>query len=146
LSLAIIFLAPLFEEIGWRGYGVDSIRSKFNLFITTLIFASLWAMWHLPLFFIKGYYHNILWNTNTIHVINFFVSCLPAACLVNWVYFKNNRSIWAAILMHFILDLFCVIFQTEQFTKCIITILLLLASAVLIMKDKDLFFDFKENL
>lgn len=146
LSLVIIFLAPLFEELGWRGYGVDSIRSKFNLFITTLIFASLWALWHLPLFFIRGYYHNVLWNTSIIYTANFFVSIFPAALLINWVYYKNNRSIVAAICMHFILDLFSVLFQTEQFTKCIATILLSVISVILITKDKDLFFNFKEKL
>jgi membrane protease YdiL (CAAX protease family) len=50
ISLLILFLAPTFEEIGWRGYGVDSLRYKCNVFQTSLLFGVLWAMWHVPLF------------------------------------------------------------------------------------------------
>lgn len=140
LSLLILFLAPTLEELGWRGYGVDSIRSKFDLFKTTLLFAVIWALWHLPLFFINGYYQNQLWNMSMVYTINFFVSILPATVLMNWVYYKNERSISAAILFHFMMNLFSVLFQTEQFTKCIVTILLLLVSAVLVLRDKEFFF------
>lgn len=141
VSLLILFLAPTLEELGWRGYGVDSIRSKFNLFKTTLIFAFLWALWHLPLFFIHGYYQNELWTTNIWYVVNFFVSILPATILMNWMYYKNNRSISAAILFHFVLNLFSVLFQTEQFTKCILTIILLVISMIVIVVEKELFFE-----
>lgn len=144
-SLLIIFLAPLMEELGWRGYGVDSLRSNFNLFTTTMLFAGLWALWHVPLFFINGYYHHELWNTSIIYVINFFVSILPAAILINWVYYKNNRSIIAAFLLHLMFNLFSVLFQTEQFTKCIITIFLLVVSVIVIIRNKGFFFNKNEN-
>lgn len=145
VSLLIIFLAPLMEELGWRGYGVDSLRSHFNLFKTTMLFAVLWAMWHVPLFFINGYYQNVLWNTSIIYVINFFVSVLPAAILMNWVYYKNSRSIMAAFLFHLMLNLFSVLFQTEQVTKCIVTILLLIVSVIIIVRDKQFFFNKNEG-
>lgn len=139
LSLLIVFLAPLAEELGWRGYGVDSLRSYFPLFQTSLLFALLWALWHVPLFFINGYYQNELWHTGIPYVINFFVSILPAAILINWVYYRNSRSIVAAFLMHLMLNIFSVIFQTEPFTKCIITILLLLVSVIIIARDREFF-------
>ncbi len=74
LSLGIMVLAPLMEELGWRGYGVDSLRSRLNLFKTSLLFGLLWALWHVPLFFIQGYYQNTLWNTSLVYVANFFIS------------------------------------------------------------------------
>jgi uncharacterized protein len=139
-SLLLLFLAPLLEELGWRGYGVDSLRSNFNLFRTTILFACLWALWHLPLFFIHGFYPHELWSSSIVYVINYFVSILPAAILMNWIYYENNRSIIAAILFHFTLNLFSVLFQTEQFTKCIITILLLIVSIIVIIRNKQFFF------
>jgi membrane protease YdiL (CAAX protease family) len=140
VSLIILFLAPTLEELGWRGYGVDSIRSKLDVFKTTLLFAGLWALWHLPLFFINGYYQNELWHMNIAYVINFFVSILPATILMNWVYFKNGRNITASILFHFMFNLFSVLFQTEQFTKCILTGLLLVVAAVVMWKNREFFF------
>jgi len=143
LSLLILFLAPTLEELGWRGYGVDSLRSKSSLFKTTLLFALLWALWHLPLFFINGYYQHELWDTSLVYVINFFAQVLVATVLMNWMYYKNNRNITAAILFHFMFNLFSVLFQTEQFTKCIITIILLIISIVVILRNKEFFFDKK---
>lgn len=148
LSLIIpIVLAPALEELGWRGYGVDSIRSHFNLFNTCLIFATLWGIWHLPLFFIKGYYHYELRNLNIVYVINFFVSMIPAAILLNWAYYKNSRSILVAILLHAVLNALSILFKTEQFTKCIFTLLLCGVSTVLVFENKPFFFDnIKEKL
>ncbi len=140
VGLLFLLLAPLFEEIGWRGYGVDSLRSKLNLFNTTMLFALLWALWHLPLFFINGYYQNQLWHTGIVYVVNFFLSMLPAAILLNWIYYKNNRSIWAVVLFHFMINLFSVLFRTEQITKCIITLLLLVVSGAILFIDQNTFF------
>jgi uncharacterized protein len=141
LSVVILFLAPTFEELGWRGYGVDSLRSKFSLFKTSMLFALLWGLWHLPLFFINGYYQHELWQTSMLYVINFFAQILVATVLMNWMYYKNNRSISAAILFHFMFNFLSVLFQTEQFTKCIITGILLIFCMVIILRNQALFFD-----
>ena len=140
LILTIILLAPTFEELGWRGYGVDSLKKGKSLMKATLIYALLWNLWHLPLFFINGYYHNELIHMNIIYALNFVVSLVPAALLMNWIFYKNGRSITAIIVFHFMLNLFSVLFQTEQFTKCIITIVLLVISAIVVWKNKSFWF------
>jgi uncharacterized protein len=140
ISLLILFLAPTFEELGWRGYGVDSLASKRTVFQTSLLFGVLWGLWHAPLFFINGYYHHWLWNTNIAYVINFFLSVIAASFLMNWIYFKNGRSITAAIIFHFMLDIFYVLFRTEPCTKCIATFLMLIIAAILVVADKTFFF------
>jgi len=144
LILVILFLAPTFEELGWRGYGVDSLKKGRSLIKMSFIFALLWNLWHLPLFFINGYYQNELIHMNIIYALNFVVSLIPAAILMNWIFYKNGRSIIAIILFHSMLNLFSVLFQTEQFTKCIITIILLIISAIVVWKNKSFFYE-KEN-
>lgn len=143
--LLILFLASTFEELGWRGYGMDSLRSKFTMLKATILFAVFWVLWHLPLFFINGYYQNELWNTNIIYVVNFFISVLPLAIILNWLYYKNNRSIIASISFHFIANLSAEAFQMEQFSKCIQTVVLLVISIIIIIKDKEFFFDKKKT-
>lgn len=135
-----LILAPIIEEIGWRGYGVDSLRSFFNLFTTSVIFGLLWAVWHLPLFFIKGYYQNQLWDLGILHVINFFVSIFVVAILMNWVYYKTGRSIPAVILFHSMINFSSILFKTEPFTKCIMTVLLLIVTVIVIINDRHFFF------
>jgi uncharacterized protein len=135
-----VLLAPLLEEIGWRGYGVDSLRSDFNVFYTSLLFGGLWGLWHLPLFFIKGYYQYELRGHHFIYVINFFISMIPATLIINWLYFKNGRSIPLAILCHAVLNAFSIPFKTEQFTKFLLTLLLSLFSILIIVFDNNFFF------
>lgn len=135
-----LILAPLVEELGWRGYGVDSLRAYFNLFTTSLLFGGLWAVWHLPAFFIKGYYQNQLWHLGIIHVMNFFLSVVVVAFLMNWVYYKTGRSIPAVILFHSILNLSSVLFKTEPGTKCIVTVILFAVVISVIAVDSDFFF------
>ena len=141
LGIALpLVLAPLLEELGWRGYGVDSLRVYCTVFTTSVLFGLLWAVWHLPAFFIKGYYHNQLWHLGILYVVNFFVSVFVVAFLMNWVYFKTDRSIPAVVLFHSILNLFSMLFKTAPFTKCIVTVLLFAISLIVIMYDSDFFF------
>ncbi|HEX2580030.1 MAG TPA: CPBP family intramembrane glutamic endopeptidase [Rhabdochlamydiaceae bacterium] len=133
LSLAIpLLLAPALEEIGWRGYGVDSLKASFSFFSTSMLFALLWALWHVPLFFIKGYYQHELWQTSFVYAANFFISMVPVAIITNWIYFENGRSILLIILVHALLNGCAILFKLEQFTKCIVTILLFLLSGILL--------------
>ena len=141
LSLTILCLAPTFEELGWRGYGVDSLRQYFNLWNTCVLFGLLWGIWHLPLFFINGYYHHELWETNIVYVINFFFSVIAASILMNWLYYRNGRSIIVAMIFHCMLNISFVLFQTDAFTKCIATLLMAVVAAVIIVKDRAFFFD-----
>lgn len=141
-TLIIIILAPLFEEIGWRGYGVDSLyKAGRTLFVSTMLFAVLWAAWHIPLFFINGYYHNEVLKAGPVYAANFFISIFPAAFLMNWLFYKNGRSIIVTFLFHCAVNLFSSLFQTEQFTKCIFTIILIVVSVIVFIADKPFWLD-----
>lgn len=135
-----VVLAPLIEELAWRGYGVDSLRAYHNLFVTSVLFGTLWALWHLPLFFVKGSYHSQLWNLGFLYALNFFVSVFIVAFLMNWVYYHTDRSIPALILFHSMLNLSSILLRTEPFTKCIATILLALVLLILLVQDQSFFF------
>jgi len=76
IPLAMI-LAPIMEETGWHGYGVDSLRANFGMMRATLLFAGLWCIWHAPLALISGTYQNAVAEMeNKIFIVNFFVSII----------------------------------------------------------------------
>ena len=105
LIMLALLLAPICEETGWHGYGVDSLRSKAGMMKATLLFAALWCAWHAPLVLLGGtYQHELAVMNNKIFVANFFVSVIPAAIIANWFYYKNDRSIAASILLHSMLN------------------------------------------
>ena len=138
-GLVGLFAAPALEEAGWRGYGVDSLRSRFTLFGTSLAFGLLWAFWHTPLFFIDGSYHNTLLSSG-LFTANFFVSVVAMAYIINWLYYRNNRSIIACFLFHLSANIAMSFIAADQFTRCIVTVLLLLSAAATVIWDRDLYF------
>lgn len=146
ISFVTIFITVLLscslEEIGWRGYGIDSLMSRFNVWKTSLIFATLWSVWHVPAFFIKnGYFQKELWDLGFLHVIVYFASLFPITILINWLYVKNNRSIIVGILFHAIMNLSYGLFPIQLITKIIFMFLLLIAAGIIICVDKELFFN-----
>jgi membrane protease YdiL (CAAX protease family) len=105
MVILAIVLAPIMEEMGWHGYGVDSLRAKTGMMKATLLLGALWSVWHAPLFLISGTYQNQLARmADPLFMVNFFVSVIPAAIIANWLYYKNSRSIGGAILLHSMLN------------------------------------------
>lgn len=136
----LLLLAPLIEELAWHSYGMDSLRSRMNLLKASLIFGVFWVFWHLPLSFIKDYYHSNVAQEGLIYSLNFAFSLIPFVIIMNWLYYKTNRNILIVILFHITAGCFNEVFNTHPMSKVIQTGLLLILSIVLIMKDKDFFF------
>lgn len=136
----LLFLAPVFEELAWHSYGTDCLRARFSLFTTSIIFGFFWVMWHLPLGFIKGYYHANVVETGWIYSLNFAVSLFPFVILMNWLYYKTGRNMLVAIVFHITAGLFNELFLTHPDSKVIQTLLLLALSIYLLYRDRQFFF------
>ena len=145
-TLLVLLLAACFEELGWRGYAVESLNNKFNYFEATAIFGILWSLWHLPMFFIPESYQAELLQEDFILVINFFVSIIPLAFIISWFCKKNSGSILGAILIHSIVNLSQEFFLVSPYTKCIQTLILIVIAAIFIIVDRNVFFGDAEKV
>ncbi len=141
----LLIIAPLVEELAWHSYGTDTLRQRFSLFKTSMIFALFWGLWHIPLSFIKDYYHSNLVESGAIYSINFLVSLFPFVLIMNWLYYKSKRNIIIPIIFHITAGYFNEIFSTHPMSKVIQTGLLILLSIYIITKDKAFFFNLKTN-
>jgi hypothetical protein len=139
--LLVLILAAAFEELGWRSYAFDSLQNGANLFKTTLVFSVLWAMWHFPLFFINGYYHNEIARMNPLYGLNFLLSIVPMAFIITWLWKLNRGSILIAILFHFFINICQEALQITQATKCIETGVLFIFAAVIVALNRKMFFE-----
>jgi membrane protease YdiL (CAAX protease family) len=135
----LLLAAPVFEELAWHSYGTDSLVSRFNLLKTSLLFALYWALWHLPLSTIKGYYHSNLVESGWLYSVNFVVSMIPFVLIMNWIYYKTKRNVLLPIVFHITAVFFNEIFATHPMSKVIQTVLLLIVSAFLVIKDREMF-------
>ncbi len=102
--ILLMLLAPIFEEIAWRGYGLDSLQSRFRPAAASLILAFVWWGWHLPLFFMADTYQSQL-GLFTTQSLEFLVWLVAATFIMTWIYNGTSGSILAAIIFHFVMNL-----------------------------------------
>jgi membrane protease YdiL (CAAX protease family) len=102
-TVAFVFLfGPLPEELGWRGYQLDRLQSRWSALNASLILGAAWGLWHLPLFFMEGYYHHD--ELGGFGSTGFWLFCTGTtveSVFITWVYNNTQRSTLSAVLIHF---------------------------------------------
>ncbi|OGJ50883.1 hypothetical protein A2229_04975 [Candidatus Peregrinibacteria bacterium RIFOXYA2_FULL_33_7] len=78
--LVVVIIAPLVEEIFFRGFILQTFLNRFGTYLASGISALIFAAAHLE-------FKNIL---------PLFILGL----ILNYIFIKNNRSIWPAIIFH----------------------------------------------
>ena len=82
------------EEIGWRGYALPLLASNLGLCGASLLLGILWALWHLPLFFIQG--GGSEGQSFPIYLLHVMALSVAFA----WLYWKSDGSLLLVMLMH----------------------------------------------
>jgi membrane protease YdiL (CAAX protease family) len=99
-ALFFATLPPLLEELGWRGYALDRLQLQWSALSASVILGVVWALWHLPLFFIGGtHQHDVVGFATT----SFWLSMAGIVALsvaMGWIYNNTARSIAAIVVFH----------------------------------------------
>ncbi len=133
--------AAIIEELSWHSYGTDTLVRKMRVFSASMLFTLIWALWHVPLSFIDGYYQNEVVESGVLAALNFPVSMIAFVLLMNWLYYRCGRSILVPVVFHASANMSAEIFMTEPDSKLIQTGILLVVSAVILVRERSLFFD-----
>jgi membrane protease YdiL (CAAX protease family) len=96
--LPLLILGPLSEEIGWRGYVLDRLQTRWSALVSSLIIGLVWSLWHLPLFLIPGTSQHEM----GVPFIGFLIKLTSSSVLYTWLYNNTRRSLWSAILLHWL--------------------------------------------
>jgi membrane protease YdiL (CAAX protease family) len=99
LAWMLVF-GPIPEELGWRGYGLDALRTRMNLLQASIVLGLIWGLWHLPLVFVEGTFQRGLLAYPPA-LAGYFLAFVPTSILMGWIYYRTNRSTLSAILFHF---------------------------------------------
>ena len=84
------------EEIGWRGFLAETLLGRFSLGVTALIVGAIWALWHLPLFWIVDAFRDLgIGGT-----IGWVFGLLSGSVFLAWLYRGSGRSILLVALWH----------------------------------------------
>jgi len=96
--LPLLIIGPLSEEIGWRGYALGRLQTRWNALTSSLIVGLVWALWHLPLFMMVGTSQHEL----GIPFMPFLIELTASSILYTWLYNNTKQSLWSAILLHWL--------------------------------------------
>ncbi len=89
--LFILLFVGLGEEPGWRGFALPQLQTKYSPLMASLILASVWAVWHLPLF----------GNEFPLPIVPAFVlSLLGGTFMLTWVFNGTKGSVLLPMLFH----------------------------------------------
>jgi membrane protease YdiL (CAAX protease family) len=98
LALLIIFIYQLIiiwgEEIGWRGYALPRLQTRYHPILASVILGILWGLWHLPSFWMEGSVHQRM-------SVQFFVlASVGYSILYTWIYNGSGGSLLLMCLLH----------------------------------------------
>ena len=87
---------PIGEETGWTGFALHHLQKQFRPWLSALILGVVWAVWHLPAYFIPS-------EMGAFNVFGFVIFMLIAICTrVIWTWITNSAkgSGLVGVLLH----------------------------------------------
>jgi uncharacterized protein len=88
--------SALGEEIGWRGFLVPELATKFSYTSTALISGLIWSLWHYPILIFADYNSGTpVWYGLTC----FTVMVVSGSFVFAWMRLKSG-SLWTGVLLH----------------------------------------------
>jgi membrane protease YdiL (CAAX protease family) len=94
LYVAPVFLADVLgngEEIGWRGYALPRLQSRYSALYSALVIGLIWALWHLAIY-IRAF--------NPVAFSWYVVGVIAKSVLITWAYDGSRGSLLLATLYH----------------------------------------------
>ena len=104
--LIMVFFGGGQEELGWRGYILDPLEEKLGPWIGNLVLGVVWAVWHLPLFFIPGTSQTFM------PFAGFMLLTIGYSWFFAWVRQVSGKRTLAGLMVHGWANAFIPLFPT----------------------------------
>ena len=89
-----LFIGPLQEELGWRGYALPRLIERWSSVPAALVLGVAWACWHLPLYAIAA------GGQERAPLAAFLISVVALSVLYTWFWTVTSGSLVIALLLH----------------------------------------------
>lgn len=134
LYIGFVLIIPMIigggiEEIGWRGLLQPQLEEKYPHIVAAISVGVIWAIWHLPLWFIDGT------NQQSMNFIWFCINTIMLSFFIGSVTYVS-KSIFMAILAHASINAF---WEVMAATDKIIPSLLLMFFVIIVTMIIDYF-------
>jgi membrane protease YdiL (CAAX protease family) len=124
----LVLVGALGEEIGWRGFALPALQHRFSSLVASIILAAVWAVWHLPMFFVIVTYRSF----GVAQSVGFVFGLSCGAIVLTWLYNRSGGSILLVAVWH---GLFNVVSGTAAATGVVAAVVstLVMAQALLLV-------------
>ncbi len=91
-----LMLVTFWEEPGWRGFALPRLERMYGPLKGTLLLGLLWALWHLPAYFVTGWLGPFSPGTMIVNILASIIFTI----LFTWVFNNAAESILMTMLLH----------------------------------------------
>lgn len=92
----LLLLTAYAEETGWRGFAVQEMLKTRSLLWTAVVVGGLWALWHVPSFFVIQNYRDM----GLAILPMFTLGLVSGSILLAWLYRASGGSVFVVALWH----------------------------------------------
>lgn len=93
-AIVVSMWAQAGEEIGWRGYALPRMSKKFGLAMSSVLLGIIWAIWHLPLFYIAAA------DTFNQSFPLYLLQVTGLSVIMAWLFWKVNGNLLPLMVFH----------------------------------------------
>lgn len=96
IPFAIAFSTPFQagEELGWRGYALPRLAARVGLGPASLALGAIWALWHLPLFFVRDA------DTFGQSFVVYTLEVIAISVTMAWLWWRVRGGLLPVMLLH----------------------------------------------
>jgi membrane protease YdiL (CAAX protease family) len=123
---------PLSEEPGWSGFLYPHLRQSRARAHAVAVYGPLWALWHLPLFFIGGTAQNALGGGGVLH---WTLTVFILAYLISSA--NHAGGVLAAVTVHFAYNVSQALLQMDGPAEMTIHVVLMLATCLVVARREQ---------
>jgi membrane protease YdiL (CAAX protease family) len=87
-----MFLMPLVEEPGWRGFALPRLVVRYGRLPASLLLGLAWGFWHTTMFLLAGM-TPLVFATSIVMIV-------AGSVIYSWIYHHTRGSLFLAILAH----------------------------------------------
>jgi hypothetical protein len=102
MFIFLTIAAGIGEEFGWRGFVLPRLQNRYNALVSSLIIGVMWAIWHIPQFFIEGTFQHDLGSQAGLlsAILTYSVFLIVSSIQFTWVFNNTRGSVLMAAVMH----------------------------------------------
>lgn len=96
VTMIILTITVLGEEIGWRGFALPALQKQFPALQSSLILGTIWTAWHLPFWTVLGELERFGWG----YWLMSWAWILGGTIFITWLMNNTGSSLLIAVLFH----------------------------------------------